>query len=80
MGAARSVEMGLTAMVAPVVSWFVTEKLEWRSFGTTEGREGQERREGKRGEMEGGEGRERRKEVAGKKGEGDEKERKSEGE
>ena len=46
LGAARSVGMGLTAMVAPVVSWFVTEKLEWRSFGTTEGRgEGQERRE-----------------------------------
>ena len=28
LGAARSVEMGLTAMVGAVVSWFVTEKLE----------------------------------------------------
>ena len=28
LGAARSVEMGLTVMVGAVVSWFVTEKLE----------------------------------------------------
>ena len=47
LGAARSVEMGLTAMVALVVSWFVTEKLEWRSFGTTEGKGGGSGEEGK---------------------------------